>query len=97
MNLHRDLVELESMMRDLESDLVEPKSLRGDAPTRIRQAVCAFTNDLPEPIFDLAVADGAMGSHAVAVGEAFKDFEGINAGDLAAHESRRSPSDWLTS
>ena len=70
MNLRRDLGELESMMRDLESDLVERKeSLRGDSPTRTRQAVCAFANDLPEPIFGLAVADGAIGSHAVAVGE----------------------------
>ena len=49
MNLHGDLAELESMMRDLESDLVERKeSLRGDSPTRIRQAVCAFANDLAD-------------------------------------------------
>ncbi|MDE2977962.1 MAG: putative DNA binding domain-containing protein [Acidobacteriota bacterium] len=41
--------ELEAMMADLESDLVERKeSLRGDAPTRIREAVCAFANDLPD-------------------------------------------------
>ena len=33
--------------------------------------------DARKPIFDLAVADGAIGSHAVAVGEAFKDFEEI--------------------
>ncbi len=37
------------MMADLESDLVERKaSLRGDAPARIREAVCAFANDLPD-------------------------------------------------
>ena len=36
-------------MADLESDLVERKeSLRGDSPTRIREAVCAFANDLPD-------------------------------------------------
>ena len=41
--------ELEAMMADLESDLVERKeSLRGSAPTTIRQAVCAFANDLPD-------------------------------------------------
>ena len=41
--------ELTSMMADLESDLVERKeSLRGDAPVKIRQAVCAFANDLPD-------------------------------------------------
>jgi len=34
---------------DVESDLVERKeSLRGDAPTGIREAVCAFANDLPD-------------------------------------------------
>ena len=41
--------ELESMLADLESDLVERKeSLRGDNPRKIRQAVCAFANDLPD-------------------------------------------------
>ena len=37
------------MMTDVESKLVERKeSLRGDAPNGIRQAVCAFANDLPD-------------------------------------------------
>ena len=37
------------MLADLESDLVERKeSLRGDNPRKIRQAVCAFANDLPD-------------------------------------------------
>ena len=40
--------ELEAMLADPESDLVERKeSLRGDAPARVREAVCAFANDLP--------------------------------------------------
>lgn len=40
--------QLEAMATDLESDLVERKeSLRGDAPKKIREAVCAFANDLP--------------------------------------------------
>ena len=40
---------LTAMMTDLESDIVERKeSLRGDAPVKIRQAVCAFANDLPD-------------------------------------------------
>ncbi len=40
--------ELEAFLADLESDLVERKeSLGGDSPTRIREAVCAFANDLP--------------------------------------------------
>ncbi len=41
--------ELEAMMAALESDLVERKeSFKGDNPTRLRQAVCAFANDLPD-------------------------------------------------
>ena len=41
--------ELEAMMADLESDRLERKeSLGGDAPKKIRQAVCAFANDLPD-------------------------------------------------
>lgn len=40
--------ELEAMLLDTESDLVERKeSLRGDAPTKVREAICAFANDLP--------------------------------------------------
>lgn len=40
--------DLEGMLNDLESDLAERKeSFRGDAPTKAREAVCAFANDLP--------------------------------------------------
>ena len=40
--------ELEIMLADIESDLVERKeSLAGDARKTIRQAVCAMANDLP--------------------------------------------------
>ncbi|HJU39247.1 MAG TPA: ATP-binding protein [Tahibacter sp.] len=40
--------ELEALLGDLESDRVERKeSFRGDAPEAVRQAVCAFANDLP--------------------------------------------------
>lgn len=40
--------ELDAMLADLESDRVERKqSLKGDAPTTVREAVCAFANDLP--------------------------------------------------
>ena len=40
--------ELEALLVDLESDLVERKqSWSGDAPDKGRQAVCAFANDLP--------------------------------------------------
>jgi ATP-dependent DNA helicase RecG len=37
------------MLSDNESDLVERKeSFRGDVPTLVREAVCAFANDLPD-------------------------------------------------
>jgi len=40
--------ELLTMLRDLESDRVERKaSLSGDAPEKVREAVCAYANDLP--------------------------------------------------
>ncbi|MFN7542094.1 MAG: ATP-binding protein [Acidobacteriota bacterium] len=39
--------ELERLRGDLESDSVERKeSLKGDAPTKVREAICAFANDL---------------------------------------------------
>ncbi|MBK6941730.1 MAG: putative DNA binding domain-containing protein [Planctomycetes bacterium] len=41
--------ELEALLRDVESDRVERKeSLGGDAPTKVREAICAFANDLPD-------------------------------------------------
>ncbi len=61
--------ELTCMMADLESDLVERKeSLRGDAPVKIRQAVCAFANDLPDHRRPGVVFVGARddGQHAAA-------------------------------
>lgn len=40
--------ELETMLTDLESDLVERKeSMKGGAPRKVRATVCAFANDLP--------------------------------------------------
>jgi ATP-dependent DNA helicase RecG len=40
--------ELESLLCDLESDRVErKKAWAGDAPEKVRQAVCAYANDLP--------------------------------------------------
>ncbi|MDR2880493.1 MAG: putative DNA binding domain-containing protein [Azoarcus sp.] len=39
--------QLEAMMADLESDRIERKqSFQGDAPQKVREAVCAFANDL---------------------------------------------------
>ncbi len=41
--------DLENLLADIESDLVERKqSWGGDAPEKGRQAICAFANDLPD-------------------------------------------------
>ena len=41
--------ELESLLDEVESDRIERKeSWKGDAPEKSRQAVCAFSNDLPD-------------------------------------------------
>ena len=40
---------LETLLKDIESDVVERKeSLGGDARDKVRQAICAFANDLPD-------------------------------------------------
>ncbi|TAL96174.1 MAG: transcriptional regulator [Rhodanobacter sp.] len=40
--------ELEALLSDIESDRAERKeSAKGDAPEKLRQAICAFANDLP--------------------------------------------------
>ena len=41
--------DLAAMMTDVESDLVERKeTLGGDSPNAVREAICAFANDLPD-------------------------------------------------
>lgn len=41
-------IDLEALLDDLESDLVERKqSFRGETPKKARQAICVFCNDLP--------------------------------------------------
>jgi ATP-dependent DNA helicase RecG len=43
-----DDADLEALLDDLESDRAERKeSFKGDAPEKVRQAICAFANDLP--------------------------------------------------
>lgn len=42
-------VDLERLLADEESDLAERKeSMKGDSPTTMREALCAFANDLPD-------------------------------------------------
>ena len=46
-DFHSD-AELAALMTDAESDLVERKeTFAGEAPNAVRQAICAFANDLP--------------------------------------------------
>ena len=41
--------ELEVLLKDIESDVVERKqSLGGDVSDKVRQAICAYANDLPD-------------------------------------------------
>ena len=52
--------ELLSMLNNLESDLAERKQAwAGNAPDKVRQAVCAFANDLPNHKQDGVVFNGA--------------------------------------
>lgn len=63
--------DLERMLAELESDLAERKeSFKGDAPSKAREAVCAFANDLsgrgqPGVLFVGARDDGTPAGHAV--------------------------------
>jgi ATP-dependent DNA helicase RecG len=61
-------IELEALLDDLESDLVERKqSFRGETPRKARQAVCAFSNDLPnhnkQGILFIGACDDGSPSH----------------------------------
>ncbi|MFA5521113.1 MAG: ATP-binding protein [Castellaniella sp.] len=64
--------QLEAMMADLESDRVERKqSFQGNAPQKVREAVCAFANDLAghgEPgVVLIGVHDGGTPVHGFTV------------------------------
>src|SRR2546429_8468778 len=63
--------ELELLLNQTESDRVERKeSLAGQAPDTIRQAICAFANDLPDHkkpgvVFVGAKDDGSSARRAI--------------------------------
>jgi ATP-dependent DNA helicase RecG len=64
-----DQQEIEHMLEDLESDLAERKASLSD-PDRIRQAICAYANDLPDHrkpgfIFIGARDDGSCSSLSI--------------------------------
>ena len=67
MKRYTDL-ELENLLNSTETDRVERKrSFKGDTPTKARQAVCAFANDLPnynEPgVLFIGAEDDGTPSH----------------------------------
>jgi ATP-dependent DNA helicase RecG len=66
--------ELERLLGELESDRVERKqSFKGDAPTTVREAVCAFANDLPGHGKPGVVFIGASDDGSPATGFAVSD------------------------
>jgi ATP-dependent DNA helicase RecG len=66
--------ELEKMLADPETDRVERKqSFKGDAPTTVREAVCAFANDLP--------GHGAPGVVFIGVSDDGNAVEGFEVSD----------------
>ena len=59
--------DIEALLDSGESDRAEFKeSLRGDAPTRIREAICAFANDLPDHRRPGVVVVGVRDNGAIA-------------------------------
>lgn len=82
--------ELESFLQDLESDRVERKeSLKGTAPQTVREAVCAFANDLaghrkPGVIFIGARDDGSAAKGFVATDELLRQLADVKSdGNIA--------------
>lgn len=74
--------QLEQMLSDLESDLVERKeSFKGNAPNTVREAVCAFANDLPNYLRPGVVFIGARDNGQPA-GLAISDELLLQLGDI---------------
>ena len=66
--------ELQAMLADLESDLVERKeSFKGSAPSTVREAVCALANDLPNHgrpgVVFIGASDDGSGASLTITGE----------------------------
>lgn len=74
--------QLQALLTDIESDRVERKeTFKGDAPEKVRQAVCAFANDLP----------GHQAPGYVFIGA--RDRDGALVGLDVSDELLRSPAD----
>ena len=76
--------ELERLLGEIESDLTERKeSLGGDAPTKVREAICAFANDLPDHRQPGVIFVGAH-DHGQPVGLAMTDGLLLQLADMKA-------------
>ena len=74
--------ELERLLGEPESDLAERKeSFRGEAPTSVREAVCAFANDLPghgrAGVVFIGVKDNGAPSNLVITDELLRSLADI--------------------
>ena len=84
--------QLLELLNDTESDRVERKeSFKGDVPKNARQAVCAFSNDLPNSNEPGVLFIGAKDNEIGVVGEQYAGKPADNAGDDEAGGSDLSP------
>lgn len=101
--------ELERLATDVESDLAERKaSFDSDAPRAVRQAICAFANDLPDRrrpgVIFVGVRDGTPAGleiNGVGIPRARRELRADNQGEpvfeVDAHRVRctvRVRPDW---
>lgn len=80
--MHYSEAELDTLRTDLEADFVERKeSFRGDAPTAVREAVCAFANDLPDHrrpgVVFIGVSDGGKAAGLAVTDELLRQLADI--------------------
>lgn len=83
--------DLEAMMADRESDLVERKpTVDGHAPSTVRQAICAFANDLPDHRRPGVIYIG-VNDDGVPTGLEVNDAQRVAIGLMRSTTSRRPP------
>lgn len=76
--------DLESLLGDIESDRAERKeTYRGDVPEKLRQAICAFANDLPNHqkpgVVFIGAKDDGSPSNIVVTDELLLQLAGIRS------------------
>src|SRR5208283_3845130 len=75
-------LELDALLKDMESDRVERKESLAD-PGRIRQAICAFANDMPnhqQPgVVFVGIRDNGDCAHLAITDELMRNLAGMRA------------------